>query len=64
MFGSAIIFTDDNFLADVNKTTCKVTGVGCTKRCIGKTFSRTVRGNEEFDNVKTFTERSFNRDFD
>ena len=43
---TAVCLTDNKVLGNVNKTSCQVTGVGCTKSRIGQTFSRTMRGDE------------------
>ena len=53
---AAIIFTDNEILWNVNKTSCKVTWIGCTKGCIWKTFTGTMSWNKVFQNIKTFTE--------
>ena len=62
--GSAVLFADDNFLGNVNKTSGKVTGVRGTECGIGKTFTRTTAGNEVFEDVKALTVVSTNRNFD
>ena len=38
----AVKLADDNILRNVNKAACKITGIGSSERCIGKTFTRTV----------------------
>ena len=52
---AAVLFTDNNFLRNINKTSCQVTGVGGTKSGIGKTLSCTTRGDEVFLYVESFT---------
>ncbi len=61
---AAVFLTNDEFLANVNHTSGKVTGVRGTKCGIGKTFTGTVCGNEVFQNVQTFTEVGFDRQLD
>ena len=61
---TAVCLTDDKVLGYVNKTSCQVTGVGCTKSGIGHTFSRTMCGDEVLKYVKTFTEVGLDREFD
>ena len=41
VFGTAVIRTDNNLLRNVNQTAGKITRVGCTKRGIGKSLTRT-----------------------
>ena len=47
---------NDQFLRNVNHSSGQVTGIGCTKRCIGHTFTGTMRRHEVFQYFKTFTE--------
>ena len=61
---TAVCLTDDKVLGYVNKTSCQVTGVGCTKSGIGHTFSRTMRRDEVLKYVKTFTEVGLDWEFD
>ena len=61
---AAIPFSYNNILRYVYQTTCQITGVGCLQRCIGQTFTRTVRGNEVFQYGQTFTEVCLDRQFD
>ena len=61
---TAVLFTDNNFLWYINKTAGKVTWVGCTKSCIGKTFTSTTRWNKVLQDVKAFTVVSSDRNFD
>ena len=61
---TAILFTDDQLLRYVYKTSGQVTGVGCTKRGIRQTFTCTMGGNEVLQYVKTFTEIGLDRKFD
>ena len=53
---TAVGFTNDQFLRNVNHSSGQVTGIGCTKRCIGHTFTSTMRRHEVFQYFKTFTE--------
>lgn len=53
---AAIRLTNNQFLRHINKTSCQISGIGCTKRCIGKTFTSTMRRNKVLQYVKTFTE--------
>ena len=39
---NAVSFPDDELLRNINKTSCKITGIGCTKCRIRKTFSCAV----------------------
>ena len=39
---AAVHLTDDELLGDVYQTSCQVTGVGCSKSCIGQTLTRSV----------------------
>ena len=62
--GSAVLLTDDDLLRNVYKTACEVTGVRGSQRGVGKTLTRTTRGDEVFENVKTLTVVSSDRDLD
>ena len=53
---AAVCLSNDQLLGYVNHSSGQVTGVGCTKSCIGKTFTRSVRRHEVLQYVKTFTE--------
>ena len=53
---AAVCFTNDKFLRNVNHSSGKITRVGCTKRCIGHTFTSTMCRHEVFQYFKTFTE--------
>ncbi len=41
--GTAILFTDDHVLRNVDEPARQITRVSCFQCCVGKTFSRTVR---------------------
>ncbi len=62
--GSAVFLTDNNVLADVDKTTGQVTGVRCSQGRIGKTFTGTMGGGEKLEYVQTFTEVGADRQLD
>ena len=57
---TTVYFTYNQFLRYVYKTSCQVTGVSCTKSCIGQTFTRSMGGHEVFQYVQTFTEVRLN----
>ena len=61
---AAVDLTDNNILRYIDKASCKVTGVGCTKRRIGKTFTGAAGGDEVLQDVKTFTEVCLDRKLD
>ena len=61
---AALVFANDDILGHVDKSTSQVTGVSGTKRRIGKTFTRTVRGQEVLEYRQSFTEVRFDREFD
>ncbi|MNC20666.1 hypothetical protein D3C75_686240 [compost metagenome] len=58
---TAIFFTYDYVLGHVYETAGQVTGIRCTQRCIGKTFTRSVRRDKVLEDGQTFTEVRFNR---
>ena len=58
---STVMLVDNNFLRNVNKTTGKVTRVSGSQSGIGKTLTSTLRRNEVFENVKSFTIVSLDR---
>ena len=60
---AAVLFSDDNVLRNVNKSSGKVTGVSRLKSGIGKGFTGTTRTHEVFQYGKTFTEAGLDRDF-
>ena len=60
---AAVAFPDNDFLADVNKTPCQITGVGRSQSRIRKRLSGAVAGNEKLQNVKSLTEICLDRDF-
>ena len=53
---TAVHLTYDQILRYVNKTSCQVTGIGCTKSGIGKSFTSSMSGHEIFQYVQTLTE--------
>ncbi len=55
LVGTAVLLADNNLLGNVNKTSCKVTGVGGTQSGVGKTFTRASGGDEVLQNVKSLT---------
>src|SRR5699024_1550099 len=60
-FGAAVIFADDDVLADVHQTAGEVTRVGRSQGGIGQALTRTVRRDEVLDDAETFTEIGLNR---
>ena len=60
---TAVCFANDNFLGNVNKTACKVTGVSCFKSRIRKRFTRTTRTYEVLKHRKAFAEVTLNGKF-
>ena len=40
---SAVVFIDDDFLGNVNETSCQISGFSCLKRCIRQTLTYAVR---------------------
>ena len=50
-------------MRNVNQSSRQITGVGCTQRGIGQTFTRAVGRNEVFQNGQSLTEVGLNRDF-
>ncbi len=62
--GSAIILVDDDILGYVDEPSREVTRIGGLESRIGKTFSCTVRRDEEFDDRKPFPEIRTDRQFD
>ena len=62
-FCTTVNLTDGKLLRYINKSTCQVSGIGCTKRCIGQTPTSTMRGNEVLQYVKTLTEVRLDREF-
>ena len=64
LVGMAIILTDDNVLRDIDKSSCKITRVGCTKSGIGKSLSGSAGGDEVFENIQTLSIVSSDRNFD
>ena len=63
-FGNTVYFTDRKLLGNVNKTSCQVSGVGCTKSRIRKTFTCSMGRHEVFQYVQTFTEVGLDRQLD
>ena len=61
---AAVGLADDNILADIDHSTGKVTGVGCTKCGIGKAFTSASGGDEVLQNAEAFTEVCLDRDLD
>src|SRR5699024_4489711 len=55
-FGAAVVFADDDVLADVHQTASEVTRVGRTQGGIRQTLTRTVRRDEVLDDAEAFTE--------
>ena len=53
---TAVHLTYDQILRYVNKTSCQVTGIGCTKSGIRKSFTSSMSGHEIFQYVQTLTE--------
>ena len=53
---AAVGLADDQFLRYVNHTSGQVTGVGCTQRRVGKSFTCAVGGHEILQYVQSFTE--------
>ena len=51
-----IIFSYNKILRYIYKPSGKISRIGCTKSCIGKTFSCSMCGNEILQNVKSLTE--------
>ena len=64
LVGAAVVAADDNILRNVYQTAGQVTGVRCTQRGIGQTFTRASGGLEVLQDVQAFTVVGFNRDFD
>ena len=63
-FCSTVFFCDDDFLSDIDKSSCQITGFSSLQSGIGQTLTYTMRCVEEFRHRHTFTERGVNRDFD
>ena len=61
---AAVLLVDYDIMCHIDKTAGKITGVGCLKGGIGKTFARTVGTDEELKNGETFTEVCTNRNLD
>ncbi len=61
---AAVLFSDNHIVGHVDKTTCKVAGVGGLKGGIGKTFTRTVGGDKVFEHRQTLLEVCKNRVLD
>ena len=53
---ATINITDDQILRYIYQTTCQVSRIGCTKGCIRKSLTSTMRRDEVLQYVKTFTE--------
>ena len=53
---AAVCLTNDQFLRYINHSSGQVSRVGCTKCCIGHTFTSTMCRHEVFQYFKTFTE--------
>ena len=62
--GSTIIQGDNRILGYVHQSTGEISGVCSFQRCIGKTFTGTVSGDEVFQNGQAFFEVRFDRGFD
>ena len=62
--GSAILFTADDILSNVDKTAGHVTGVSGFQSGISQTFTGTVGGDEVLHHRKTFTEVGDDRTLD
>src|SRR6476646_8155672 len=56
VYGTAIVFNDDNILRRVHEFAGEITGVRGFQRRIGKTFARTVGGNEVLQHGQAFAE--------
>ena len=63
VFCLAVFLADNNILADIYHSTGQITGVRRTESGIRHSLSGTSRGNEIFQNGKTFTEIGLDRDF-
>ena len=61
---AAVCLADDQFLGDIDHSSCQITGVGCTESRIGQTFTRSMSGHEVFQYVQTFTEVGLNGKLD
>ena len=53
---AAVVLTHDDVLRYVHETARKITGVGGLKRCVGKTFTSAVAGNEVLEHGKSLAE--------
>ena len=62
-FGSAVFFVDDDFLRDIDQTSCQISGLCRLQSGIGKSFTYTMGGNEELGHAHSFTEAGIDRDF-
>ena len=51
---ATVLLVDDNVVADVDKTTCQVTGVGRLQSGIGKTLTSTVSRDKVLEHAHTF----------
>ena len=62
-FGT-VNLTNNQFLANINHSTCQITGVGCTKSGIRHTLSSTMCRHEVLQYIKSFTEVGLDRQLD
>ena len=62
--GSAVILVDDDVLGDIDKSSCKVSGLSGLESGIGQSLSGSVGGDEELDDRKTFLEVGLDREGD
>ena len=60
----AVGLTDNDFLCDIHQAAGQVTRVSSTKCCIRQSFTGTMGGHEELQNVQAFQEVCTNRDLD
>ena len=56
LLSSAVAFSYNNILRNINKTAGKISGVCSLKSGIGKRFTRTARRNEILKYLKSFAE--------
>ena len=56
VYGSAIVLNDDHILCRIHEFAGEITGVRGFQRRIGKTFARTVGGNEVLQHGESFAE--------
>ncbi len=63
LFGT-ILLTNDKFLGNIYKTSCKISRVSCSKSGIRQTLTCSVSRHEVLQNVKTLTEVRFDRQLD